>query len=125
MKEALWVGLGGFLGAVARFWVSGLVHRHPEAAGFPWGTLVVNVVGCAAIGLAQGLGEARGLWSPAVRLFLFLGLLGGFTTFSSFAYETLALSRSGELLKAAVNVGLQVSLGLVAAWASATLGRSL
>ena len=118
-KTFLWqilvVGLGGFCGSVARFLLSGLVHRLLPPA-FPYGTLVVNVIGCLAIGYLGGLVQVRSLLGPSQRLFLLIGVLGGFTTFSTFAYETLGLAQGSEFAKAALNTGAHVTLGLTAAW---------
>jgi len=113
--QILVVGLGGFFGSVARFLLSGIVHRLLPPA-FPYGTLVVNVIGCLAIGYLGGLVQVRSLLGPSQRLFLLLGVLGGFTTFSTFAYETLGLAQGSEFLKAALNIGAHVTLGLTAAW---------
>jgi len=113
----LLVGCGGFVGAVLRYGVGGLVHRSGAMAGFPFGTLTVNVVGCLLIGAAAAAAETRQLLVPEARLFLMVGVLGGFTTFSTFGYETLALARDGEALRAAVNVVTHVVLGLAAVWA--------
>jgi len=115
--KTLLVGCGGFLGSIARYAVGGAIHRAVQAPVFPFGTLCVNVVGCLAIGILGGLVEGRGLFTPETRVFLFIGVLGGFTTFSSFGYETFQLLRDGERLFAAVNVGLQMGLGLAAVWA--------
>ncbi len=82
----MWVGAGGFCGAVLRFTVGGLVHRALPSGAFPYGTLAVNLLGCFAIGLLFGIGEARQLFGPAFRSFVLIGLLGGFTTFSTFGY---------------------------------------
>lgn len=110
------VGLGGFCGSSARYIVGGLVHRVLPAAAFPFGTLAVNVFGCLAIGLLGGLMELRQVLGPAQRLFLLIGVLGGFTTFSTFAYETLSLSHAAEFGKVALNVFGHVIFGLAAAW---------
>ena len=111
------VGCGGFVGAVLRYGVGGLVHRSGALSGFPFGTLTVNVAGCALIGAAAAAAETRQLLSPEARLFLMVGVLGGFTTFSTFGYETLALARDGEAFRAAANVVTHVVLGLAAVWA--------
>jgi CrcB protein len=115
------VGSGGFVGALARYGVSGLVHRQASLTTFPFGTLVVNLLGCFAIGILAGLAEVRQLFGPEFRTFALIGVLGGFTTFSTFGYETVALVRDTEYLRAAANVGGNVVLGIVLVW----LGRAL
>jgi len=115
-SQTLWVGAGGFVGAGLRFLVSGWVYRLVPDAGFPWGTLAVNVIGCLVLGLLGGLAEVRGVLSAATRLFLFIGVLGGFTTFSTLAFETVALADGSQMLRAAANVAAHVVLGLGAAW---------
>ena len=120
---ALLAGLGGFLGALLRYLVSGLVYEVLREPLFPYGTLVVNVLGCFAIGLLAGLAEARGLFSPEARVFLLIGFLGSFTTFSTFGYETLQLLKAGELLLAGANVGGQVMLSLSGVWAGDALAK--
>ncbi len=105
------VGLGGFCGSVLRYLVSGWAHTLFKADMFPLGTAVVNIAGCLVIGILGGLTDQLQTLSPHTRLFLLLGLLGGFTTFSSFGYETVALLRDRELLLAFVNVAVNVVLG--------------
>ena len=116
LVNVLLVGGGGALGAIARYGVGGLVHRNPALAGFPFGTLTVNLVGCLLIGLGAGLADARQAIGPEARLFLVVGVLGGFTTFSSFGYETVALLRDHEFLRAGLNAGLNVFAGLLLVW---------
>jgi len=123
LRAVLLVGSGGFVGSAGRYVLSGWVHRLVPYAGFPWGTLAVNVSGCFMIGIVSGLADSRQLWGPELRLFVMLGVLGGFTTFSSFAYETAALARDAELLRALANVALQVVLGLSAAWVAYGIAR--
>lgn len=123
VTQLLWVGSGGFAGAVGRYLVSGWVHRLLPAAQFPWGTVAVNVAGCGLIGLLAGLVDLRQVLAPEARLFLLIGCLGSFTTFSTFGYETLALAREAEILKAAGNVGLQLGAGLAAVWLGYALAR--
>jgi fluoride exporter len=123
MKDLLLVGSGGFLGSVSRYLVGGWVHRLLGVATFPVGTLAVNVIGCFVIGFLGGLAEARQMLTPEGRLFLMLGFLGGFTTFSSFGYETLSLARGGEGVRALVNVALHLVLGLTAVVAGQQLSR--
>jgi CrcB protein len=110
--NALLVGAGGFAGAIFRYAVGGIVHRQLPMATFPYGTLSVNLLGCALIGALAGLADSRQLFSPELRAFAFIGLIGGFTTFSTLAYETLTMARAGDYLRAASNVGLHVVLGL-------------
>ena len=116
MIEVCAVGLGGFVGAIARYGLSGLVHGR-YAGGFPLGTLVVNVLGCLVIGALLSLVESRPLLHPLAHLFLVMGLLGSFTTFSTLGYETLQLLRDRELATALLNVGANVVFGVGAAWA--------
>jgi CrcB protein len=115
--KLLWIGLGGFGGAILRYLVSGWAQQSSGSAAFPYGTLAVNVLGCLVIGVLSYLADARGMFSAETRLFVFVGLLGGFTTFSTFGNETLNLLRDGELLIASLNVTTNVVLCLVAVWA--------
>jgi fluoride exporter len=123
IREVLLVGTGGFLGSVARYAAGGFVYSLLRSPLLPWGTLVVNGLGCLAIGLCGGLAETRQLFSPDARLFLFIGVFGGFTTFSTFGFETMALLRDGESLRALSNVLLQLVVGLGAVWAGQLLSR--
>ena len=113
----LWIALGSALGGAARYGCVGLAARWLGAA-FPWGTLLVNVSGSLVIGFLAALmaPDGRLLATPDTRAFLMIGILGGFTTFSSFSLETLNLVRDGEWLFAFVNVVLSVLLCLVAVW---------
>jgi CrcB protein len=122
--RSLWlVAIGGALGAVARATVSTTIQaRWPST--LPWGTTVVNVAGCLALGLLAGALDSRPHLNPAWRTFSAVGVLGAFTTFSTFENETLALLQRGELPAALVNVGLSVTLGLLAVWTGHTLGRT-
>jgi CrcB protein len=120
----LLVGAGGFIGSIGRYLFGGWVHRLLPFATFPFGTLVVNVSGCFLIGLLAGLSDSRQLFGPDVRVFLLIGVLGGFTTFSSFAYETLALARDAEFFRALANIGAQVVLSLAGAWLGYALVRA-
>ena len=122
MFQAFIVGLGGFFGSILRYSVSGLAHRIFSLTNFPIGTLTVNIVGCFLIGLTNGLIEARQV-SPNLRLFILVGVFGGFTTFSSFGYETFALLADDELLYSLINVSVQVAVGLAAVWLGNALGH--
>ncbi|MBW2011953.1 MAG: CrcB family protein, partial [Deltaproteobacteria bacterium] len=87
------------------------------------GTLTVNVMGCFFIGFGGGLMESRQLFTPEARLFVFTGLLGGFTTFSTFGYESFNLARDGQMIGVLLNIGLHLLLGLAAVWAGNLLSR--
>lgn len=116
MGKILWVGFGGFFGSIGRYLLSGYIQHLMKGSGFPYGTLVVNLIGCLLIGfLSQWVG-ARGFLSPETRLFVFMGLLGGFTTFSTFSNETMNLWQAGASAAALANVAVHVVLGLGAAW---------
>lgn len=126
MLTYLWVALGGALGSVGRFWLSGLVAtRYGES--FPMGTLVVNVSGSLVIGFLAALSapEGRLLVSPGGRQFLMIGVCGGYTTFSSFSLQTLNLLRDREWLYAGGNVLLSVGGCMIAVWLGYLLGAAL
>ena len=123
LERLLLVGLGGGLGAMARYALGGLIGRLKSGWSFPLETLVINVAGCLAIGLLAGLAESRGVFAGTTRAFLFAGVLGGFTTFSTFGYETIQLLRDGQLAAASLSAGMQVIGGLGAVWAGAVLSR--
>lgn len=116
MHNILLVGLGGFLGAIARYKLGGLVLHMTVQQRFPFGTFTVNVLGCLVVGLLAGAAERYEMFGPDARLFLFTGLLGGFTTFSAFGLEAMHLIRRGDLATAALYAGGSVVLGLAAVW---------
>jgi len=116
LSQVLLVGSGGFVGSALRFLVSGWVYRSIPLAGFPWGTLAVNLAGCLAIGALGGLAQARQVLGPQTRLFLMIGMLGGFTTFSTFSYESVTLLAQREELRALAYVSLHLLLGIGFAW---------
>ena len=116
MKGILLVGLGGFIGPVASYKLGGLVLHLSAQERFPYSTFAVNLLGCLAIGLLAGLTERYELFGPGTRLFLFTGLLGGFTTFSAFGLDALLLLRRSEFLVAALYAGASVVLGITAVW---------
>jgi fluoride exporter len=120
MKSVAIVFLGGGLGASLRHLLGGAAQSLSKSATFPWGTFAVNVTGCFVIGLLSQLSESRGVPSGQTRTFVFVGILGGYTTFSSFGNETINLLRGGEALAAAANAGGQLVLGLLAV----ALGRA-
>ena len=116
MMKIIFVGLGGFLGSVFRYLVSGWVYRLFGKPWFPYGTLAVNVLGCFLIGFLGGIAETRQMFSPEGRLFVFIGFLGGFTTFSTFGYEVFTFSQDGQMFASLTNVVLHLFLGLGAVW---------
>lgn len=126
MTRILLICLGGFLGTGARYGLNGWIsHRFGET--FPLGTLTINISGSFVIGIvfiATGP-DSRVLVSADVRQFLMIGILGGYTTFSSFSLQTLTLLRDGEVGAAIANVGLSVAVGLVAAWAGESVAKGV
>lgn len=123
MMKFVLVGLGGFIGAVLRYLLSGCVQKWTKNATFPYGTLTVNLLGCLIIGLLSQLVEGRHLFSPETRIFVFIGILGAFTTFSTFGSETMNLLRDGETLLSLMNIGTHIFLGLTAVWLGQVFGQ--
>ncbi len=126
MIQGLLIGLGGLVGTLARYWLSGAIAIRVGET-FPWGTLIVNVSGSLAIGFIAALTDPDGrfLVNPSLRQTLMIGVMGGYTTFSSFSLQTLTLAREGEWLYAGANVLLSVVLCLIAVWAGHTLARMI
>jgi fluoride exporter len=122
MKNYLLVFLGGGIGASARYYLSGAVYRF-LSTDFPYGNLIVNISGCFAIGLLMVLMEERFLSAPSLRVFLTIGILGGFTTFSSFSFETVALLRDAEIFRASLNIAASVFGCLAATTLGMFIGR--
>ena len=118
MGKFLLVGVGGFLGSVLRYSFSGFVQGLSRSIDFPYGTLAVNLLGCLVIGFLSQLAESRGIFTAETRAFVFIGVLGGFTTFSTFGNETINLWREGESLLAAGNVAAHLLLCIGAVWIS-------
>jgi fluoride exporter len=116
VKHLLLVGLGGALGAVARWKLGGLVLHHTSDWRFPLSTFLVNLAGCAVAGVLAGLVTKLDMFTADTRLFLFTGLLGGFTTFSAFGLETVYLLRRAEYSVALAYVALSVGGGVAALW---------
>jgi len=120
--QVLLVALGGALGATLRYLVTSWVQQRVDF--FPWGTLAVNLLGSFLIGVVLEL-TVRGFLSSQARLFLAVGLLGGFTTFSSFSWETLALLEDGDVLPALLYAGGSLVVGIVLAWVGSVTVRWL
>lgn len=122
MRQVITIFIGGGLGAVARYGLGGAVHRL-AGSRFPYGTLTVNILGCLLIGFVMSFSANRLSVTPTIRLFLTIGLLGGFTTFSSFSYETIELLRDGQNLYALINVFSTVLVCLAATWLGSIIGK--
>jgi CrcB protein len=122
----LWVAIGGAIGSVARFWVTELSARW-WGGDFPWGTVIANVTGSFLIGLIAALPVMgpRDLLGPMGRQFLMVGIMGGYTTFSSFSLQTLTMVQHGHLVKAALNVGGSVVLCLIAVTVGYAVGAAI
>ena len=118
------VALGGLVGCIARYWLAGVVQRLGNH-GFPSGTLAVNIVGSLVIGIVMTLSLERGLVDDRLRILLTTGFCGGFTTMSTFSYETFALLRDGEHLLAIANTGVTFAACLGAVWLGSIIARAL
>lgn len=113
IKTLLAIGTGGFLGSISRFLVSRIVQNNFPSA-FPFGTFFVNIAGCLLIGIIYGLSDKGELINAEWKMFLAVGFCGGFTTFSTFANENLAMLRDGDILHFLIYTGLSVILGITA-----------
>jgi len=122
IKTLLLVGTGGFLGSISRFLVSRFMQSSFSSA-FPYGTFAVNIAGCFLIGLIFGISEKSSLLTSGWKLFLAVGFCGGFTTFSTFANENLALLRDGEFLYFFIYTGLSVVMGIAATFFGVMITR--
>jgi CrcB protein len=124
MREVIVVFLGGGLGAALRYWLSGGVYRLIPPT-FPYGTLAVNILGCFSLGFLMVFFGERFTVQPLLRVFLTIGVLGGFTTFSTFTYETVALLQEGSIAGGVLNMALSLGGCLLATVLGAALGRIL
>lgn len=116
LSSVFYVALGGALGSVSRYLLGTWTQSISKSIDFPYGTLVVNLIGCFIIGVVSQLAETRGVFTPEMRALVFIGILGGFTTFSSFGNDTVNLLRDGDAFNALANVGANVILGLLLVW---------
>lgn len=119
----LMVGIGGFFGSIARFWMGGIIYAR-LGTRFPYGTLVVNVSGCFAIGFIMTILTGRPHLSPSWRYLIPIGFIGGYTTFSTFGYETMMSFREGAMLTGSLNILLSVVAGLIAVWLGMLCGKA-
>jgi fluoride exporter len=122
MGKYLMVGVGGFLGAVARFWLGGYISEK-MGTRFPYGTFVINCTGCFLIGFIVTLMAERTHWSPNWRYLIPIGFIGAYTTFSTFEYETFRAMQDGEMMVAFLNVAASVIIGFFAVWLGVVVGR--
>lgn len=123
IKTLLIIGTGGFIGSVSRFLASRFMQNHFPSA-FPFGTFFVNISGCFLVGLFYGLSERGALFSSAWKMFLTVGFCGGFTTFSTFANENLAMLRDGDFFHFLIYTGASVLLGIGATFAGVVLTKT-
>jgi len=116
MQKTIFIALAGLVGTLMRYWLAGFVTRQ-YGENFPWGTLIVNLIGSFLAGALYHVAEERLLISPTLRTIILIGLLGGFTTFSSYGLQTFTLLRDGQLGLATLNLALSNVLGLLMVWA--------
>ena len=114
-RTLILVGIGGLAGSILRYLIT-LFFARQAGSAFPYGTLVVNLTGCFLIGLIFALSEKGDVLSPEWRILLTTGFCGGFTTFSTFSYESIRLMQDGEVLFVSLYVGISVIVGLLATW---------
>jgi len=124
IKNILLVGLGGGLGSMARYLCQRWFAEN-YFSSFPWGTFVVNLIGCFLIGIVYAVAEKTSLLSPQTRLFLITGICGGFTTFSAFAFENMQLLRSGDILYFICYIAGSVVLGIAAVFSAIAVIKML
>ena len=122
MQTTIFIALAGLIGTLLRYWIAGFVSRQIGEA-FPWGTMAVNLIGCMGAGVLLFLTEERFVLSPTVRTVIMIGLLGGFTTFSSYSLQTFALLREGAFGLALLNMFTSNILGLLMVWIGYVLSR--
>lgn len=113
MIKLILVGLGGFVGAISRYWIGTYFESHSEAFSFPLGILIVNLLGCFIIGIMAGITEFTSIFNEELKLLLFVGLLGSFTTFSTFSHDTLNLISQGLIINALINILISVIVGIL------------
>ena len=124
MQKTILIAFAGLVGTLIRYWLSGLVARQ-YGETFPWGTLVVNLIGCFLAGAIYYLSDERFLISPTLRTIILIGLLGGLTTFSSYGLQTFTLLRDGEIGLATLNIAVSNVLGLFMVWAGYVVFKAL
>ena len=124
MQKTIFIAFAGLVGTLLRYWLSGLVARQ-YGETFPWGTLAVNLIGSFLAGAMYYLADERFLIPPTLRTIILIGLLGGFTTFSSYGLQTFTLLRDGEIGWAAINIAASNVFGLLMVWTGYVLSKAL
>jgi fluoride exporter len=124
LLKYLLVGIGGCLGSILRFWLGSYIGGK-MGARFPYGTLVINITGSFLIGLIFALLTVRTNWGPNWRYLILIGFIGGYTTFSSFEYETLRMIQDGQIGLGLLYVATSVVIGFVAVWGGMIAGRAI
>ena len=122
MQKYLWIAAGGALGSIARYWIGSEVGSR-MGVKFPYGTMIVNITACVAIGFSMSFFSRRADLSPAWRYFIPIGFIGAYSTFSTYEWETLSTLRSGAFFLAALYAVGSLILGLAAVWAGSMLGE--
>ncbi len=121
--KILYVGIGGFFGSISRYIISGLVYKFVDKPWFPFGTLAVNIFGCFLIGFLSGISENRQFFNPEIRALVFIGFLGGFTTFSTFGYEIFKFAQDGQILSSLANIAMHLVLGIGSVWLGYSISK--
>lgn len=116
MESIFLIGAGGFIGSVMRYLVTIWSQSLFKGLAFPLGTLIVNITGCLLLGILNGFAENHHFFSSQIRLFMFVGILGSFTTFSTFSFESVEMMQNGDSFQTLLNVSIQVIVGLFAAF---------
>jgi CrcB protein len=124
LQKYLWIALGGALGAIARYWVGGAAANR-LGTRFPWGTFIINISACVIIGFSMTFLSRRADLNPAWRFLVPIGFIGAYSTFSTYAWETLSSFQSGAFLIAALYAGGSFVVGLIAVWGGSLLGKIL
>lgn len=122
--KAVLAGVGGFIGSAARYLLGHAITVVASNPVFPLATTLINILGCLIIGVLAGLAETHQIFGESMRVFVFIGILGGFTTFSTFGYETVQLARDGRYSFALLNIAVQVGFGCLAVWSGLKLAKA-
>jgi CrcB protein len=125
MKECIVVGSGGMIGAVGRYLMTLLVNSLSKGHPFPFSTLVVNFIGCFAFGIMSGLVEHSKIITPTMKLFIMVGIIAAFTTFSTFSHDIFVMIRNNQIMLAFFNLFIKVSFGVIAVWLGFIVTKSL